>query len=310
MKLNGFLFALTLVTISHTATANPGDMLKSVLDQAKKDFQPERVAPAPPAKPEMAVPAAAPAVATAKPSKIFGVDEVGSIPRQDGEDDKGRPDNEAKDFAANWKGKTISIRGKVNRGGGLSLDLYQIYGCESILKSIKPNTPTVVTGTLDSRERGGSGGEPVGLTNCRLYDEKAGVDAGTATKVASPVTSMSVDDNEINVGYLKNTVKIFDGAGCEYILAQDDKKKGDHKPVAADDYYGKGIVLNINGQDLLVVGSNGKTGFTGKADKFQVSIPNGKQRSCGEECAKTLTTIVINKGSVKKSTPVVAYCGS
>jgi len=94
--------------------------------------------------------------------------EVGNIPREDGVDENYLPDMEAMDFSKNWKGKTISIRGEVNRGGGISVEDYYVDGCTSVLKGVGLGTIATVTGTLESRTRGGSGGEPIDLKNCQL----------------------------------------------------------------------------------------------------------------------------------------------
>ena len=94
---------------------------------------------------------------------ITTVDEIAAIPREDSPNDK-----EVVNFEKNWKGKTISITGKVNKGRGVSIGEYYVDGCSAVLKAEKVGTTVTVTGVLSSRYSGGSGGEPVELSNCRL----------------------------------------------------------------------------------------------------------------------------------------------
>lgn len=112
------------------------------------------------------------------------------------------------------------------------------------------------------------------------------------------------------IGYLAGTIKTFVGAGCEYYLTTDDKKKN-KKSIGADAAIGKGIVLNINGKDILVKGENNDKGaFLGSFDTTTLRIPAGKSKGCGEECSKTLTSFNLNSSGTVTQTPVVGYCGS
>lgn len=114
--------------------------------------------------------------------------EIGAIPLEDSL--RGR---EASDFQKNWKGKTLSFTGKVNWGGGVSIEEYNIEGCSRVLKKLKPGAVTTVTGVLASRFRGGSGGEPVELSNCRLSP-------------AASTTTLAVDHVKKGASFLESAV--------------------------------------------------------------------------------------------------------
>ena len=89
--------------------------------------------------------------------------DVPNIPFSDRIDDQGNPDKDSQDFIKNWQGKTITLR-----FGGIKLGENYVT-CSPQLKGygrIKPET--LVTGTLISRDVGGSGGNPIGLKNCKL----------------------------------------------------------------------------------------------------------------------------------------------
>ena len=76
---------------------------------------------------------------------------VGSIPRDDSPNSK-----EVENFEKNWKGRTISFTGKVNRGGGVSINEFYIVGCAAAVKNLRPGELITVTGTLVSRYSGRS----------------------------------------------------------------------------------------------------------------------------------------------------------
>jgi hypothetical protein len=137
-----------------------------------------------------------PAIVTAAAKILSTGDELGKIPMSDGFDEKERPDEEAKNFAKNWKGRELIFRGKTTRGDPIKIDEYQIYGCEKLTKGMKPNTPIVVIGRLDSRERGGSSGEPLSIKNCALYE-------GNSLPSSSPAQSSEKNTPVISPAELK-----------------------------------------------------------------------------------------------------------
>ena len=227
-------------------------------------------------------------------NKIINEKNVHLIPRS--EDDR---DDEFADFKKNWKNKRLTFQGKINRAGGLSLDAYYINGCDAALRGMKLGALVSVTGNLVARESGGSGGEPINLIKCSIAESDTS---------SSQLTSATTQDTKI--GYLAGTIKTFDGAGCSYYRASDDKKKN-KKLIGADDAVGKGFVLNLDGRDVLFKGSNNSKGeFTGSFDTNTLRIPAAKSKGCGEECSKTLTSFNLNLSGTVTQTPVVGYCGS
>jgi hypothetical protein len=120
-------------------------------------------------------------------------EEVGAIPCEDSPNDK-----EAAEFEKNWKGKTISFTGQVNRGGGISINEYYVTGCAAVVKQAKPGAILTVTGTLISRNRGGSGGEPVELANCRLGDNKNVAVGKTSVATVSSIPLQFLGNWDVN----------------------------------------------------------------------------------------------------------------
>lgn len=175
--------AMSLGLCSSAFAQNPfADLQKAMNNSQKGSTQTAAPSKQPAPQPANAQKTAAPANesgATSKP--LTTADEIAAIPLEDSGNNK-----DAKDFAKNWKGKTISITGKVNNGGGVSIDEFYVTGCSAALKGTKPNTTVTVTGTLTSRNRGGSGGEPVGLSNCRI----GGQVSATAAPNAAATTSI------------------------------------------------------------------------------------------------------------------------
>jgi hypothetical protein len=112
----------------------------------------------------------------------------------------------------------------------------------------------------------------------------------------------------IKLGFISGALKTFDGAGCYYTL-KPDKNDSNSEQIAADSYDGKGLILNINGQDTLIPGTTKNGEFFGENGQYKVKIPSGKTKSCGEECAETQTTIeLISIDNRKIVNPVIQNC--
>ena len=91
---------------------------------------------------------------------VLTEDELGQIPFSDRVDENDEPDADAKEFEKSWKGKTISLK-----FGGIKISENVVF-CEPEIKGLNPNS--IVTGVLDSRLVGGSGGNPIVLKNCHV----------------------------------------------------------------------------------------------------------------------------------------------
>jgi hypothetical protein len=92
--------------------------------------------------------------------KPFTDSEIGSIPFSDGFDANGNPNKDAKDFEKKWKGKSITMK-----AGGIKIsENYAV--CSPKVNGLTP--ANIVTGTLDDKPRGGSGGNGVYLKNCKI----------------------------------------------------------------------------------------------------------------------------------------------
>lgn len=163
---------------------------------------------------------------------------------------------------------------------------------EITLKELKP-----VYATVSWSSGSGGGSENLELDNSPVKN--------SCEKEKSAKTNLKF-------GYLTGKIKQFNGAGCTYKLLADDNKKSINKIVGADSFDGSGIVLNVDGQDILVKGGNDAKGsFSGVFGAYKVNIPSGKVKSCGEECSKTITSVVITKNpDYKNAVQVVGYCGS
>jgi len=86
--------------------------------------------------------------------------EIGNIPSSDGFDANGNLNKDAKDFEKKWKGKLITMK-----VGGIKVsENYAV--CSPKVNGLTP--ASVVTGTLDDKPRGGSGGNGVYLKNCKV----------------------------------------------------------------------------------------------------------------------------------------------
>jgi hypothetical protein len=167
--------------------------------------------------------------------------------------------------------------------------------------------PTIFHYEFSSGSGGGFDTVSIGSIDLPKACSKASAKSGWVSSEAKPTQA----SGELVFGYLKGTIKTFDGAGCTYVLGADDKKKGEQKPIAASPYEDDGVVLNINGQDVLVKMQINKGAFTGTKDGYKFDIPNGKTVRCGEECSKTFTNLQVSNGQgYKKSIPIVSYCGS
>jgi len=93
-------------------------------------------------------------------AKAWTTEELGAIPFDDGLDENGNLDEQAKDFQKNWRGKRITMT-----MGGIKLSENYAY-CSPKLKGTRPET--IVQGTLVSRPRGGSGGNSIELKDCKM----------------------------------------------------------------------------------------------------------------------------------------------
>lgn len=99
-------------------------------------------------------------LAHAGKDKPWSDEEIGAIPLEDGMDENGNPDEAAVLFVQKWKGVPI-----VMVMGGVKLT--ENYAtCSPGLRGARPQS--VVKGNLVGRARGGSGGNPVDLTNCMI----------------------------------------------------------------------------------------------------------------------------------------------
>lgn len=108
-------------------------------------------------------------VASAADLKIYSsAEQLGEIPFDDQFDANGNLTKESKGFEKNWAGKTIAIRGKLNQAGNLLVDENFVVGCKDVLKGIKLSTIVTVSGKLKSRSVGGSGGQPIQLSECKF----------------------------------------------------------------------------------------------------------------------------------------------
>jgi hypothetical protein len=97
-------------------------------------------------------------LAYANEYRLLSNEEIGAIPLEDGMDEQGNPDEGAVMFVQKWKGMPI-----VMVMGGVKLS--ENYAtCTPGLRGTRPQS--VVKGNLASRMRGGSGGNPIDLTNC------------------------------------------------------------------------------------------------------------------------------------------------
>lgn len=108
-------------------------------------------------------------ITNASENKVYSSeDQLGEIPYDDHFDENGNLDKDAKNFAKNWVGKTITIRGKLNQAGYVLIEATFVTGCKSVTKGIKLSSIVTVTGKLKSRSVGGSGGAPLELSECKL----------------------------------------------------------------------------------------------------------------------------------------------
>lgn len=119
-------------------------------------------------------------------------------------------------------------------------------------------------------------------------------------------TSLAVKSTDL--GYLTGKIETFVGAGCEYYLASDDKKKT-KKIIGSEDFSHSGIILNIEGKDILVKGRTDSRGaFLGAYDTTTLRIPAGKSKVNGESGSKTQTFFNLNSSGTVTQTSVVGYC--
>jgi hypothetical protein len=99
-------------------------------------------------------------LAYAGKDKVWSNEEIGAIPLEDGMDENGNPDEDAVLFVQKWQGIPI-----VMVMGGVKLT--ENYAtCTPGLRGARPQS--VVKGNLAGRMRGGSGGNPIDLTNCMI----------------------------------------------------------------------------------------------------------------------------------------------
>ena len=135
-------------------------------------------------------------------------------------------------------------------------------------------------------------------------------DTAKTPNTQAPQQQKEVGFTAAQFGYLAGTIKIFDGAGCAYYRKEDEKKKN-AKYLAADDYDGKGVILNIDGKDVLMAekSRNEKVRIAANQD-ITLTVRYGQSKSCGEECSLTYANFELVKGSQKITLPAYAICGS
>lgn len=190
--------------------------------------------------------------------------------------------SEAREYKRNWKNKRFVFIGKVNRSNGFDIDLDHITGCESVTRGIKTGTPIAVSAILESSSRGAR----EALITVR--DCKANI-------LSEPYSSDEIKD--IRIGELKNTIKTAETYGCFYELRTDKNKKTTVGALSADD---SGIVINVNGSDVLFKGVFGKNeSFSGKFSNFTLKIPHSNNTSLNFS----------SPTGYKLSIPVTGHCG-
>lgn len=131
------------------------------------------------------------------------------------------------------------------------------------------------------------------------------------TETVKPVPLEKAFSKE-SLGYLSGKIKIFDIAGCSFIKRDEDRKSPKPKLIGANDDKAAGLVLNPNGSDVLFeeVSRDIKLNVF-KYKDLTLLIPEGRAKSCGEECSKITTTFEVQRGKAPKViVPVVAFCGS
>lgn len=203
-------------------------------------------------------------------TNILTAKDIGKIPRSD----EFRED-ELAEFNKNWRNKKLSFLGKVNRSGGISIDEYYINGCNTALKGITPGTTVVATGLLKARDSGGSGGEPVEINACSIEIKQSLVSSAQTNDGKSSETAIAT--KEIKLGYLKGSIKIAETYGCLYALKSDSKKQRETNQIGNDSDDGTGVVINVDGRDVLVKGSYDNKGvFSGVFDGYRFLIPKNK----------------------------------
>lgn len=128
------------------------------------------------------------------------------------------------------------------------------------------------------------------------------------SNAATKADDNSNDQNVLKLGYIKDTSKMS-GGGCTYYFASNYKKSS--KPIGTDLIDEAGMVLNVNGKDVLFKGSNNNKGeFTGSFDTSTLRIPKGKSKGCGEECSEIRTHFELNISGAVSKIPVIGICGS
>lgn len=225
-------------------------------------------------------------------TKIINESNVGSIPLGDSSSV-----SEVNEFKRKWKNKQFTFIGKKNRGGGLSIANYYINGCDAVLSKFRLGETVKLSGTIVDRNSGGSGGEPIELKNCSVNDT-----------VSTKIDSTPIELSGTKIGYLKDTSKIV-GGGCTYYLSKEFDKKNS-KPIASETIDFSGVVLNIDGKDVLYKGADNKEGFLGSYGTSTLRISNGKMKDCGIECGVKTTSFILNSSGTVTQTPVKGSCGS
>lgn len=161
---------------------------------------------------------------------------------------------------------------------------------------------------------GSCGAGSINRHQLKLIDGEYKLSANARNIAASNMSSTGVTRNQF--GYLAGRIKTYEGAGCSYYRKEDEKKK-EPRTFAADDYSGKGIVLNMDGKDVLLKEKSRNSGKNHEVSSIlyedhamRLTVRFGASRSCGEECSKTMSTFEISTGDQKISIPTYAICGS
>lgn len=116
---------------------------------------------------------------------------------------------------------------------------------------------------------------------------------------------------ELRVQKLKGTIKTFNGAGCTY-YAREDLNKKSRSAIGADDDQGKGLVLNLEGEDVLLKTQRLNNPVIASNGDITVTVKDSGSRGCGEECSLILNDMTVVKASTGQriQAKTISICGS
>lgn len=172
-----------------------------------------------------------------------------------------------------------------------------------IYYSYEKNTKPMLIQYITSAGSGGAS-ETITVGGVNLPKE-CGVRQGSVSTSSTPVKL------ELAVQKLKGTIKTFDGAGCTYYAREDINKKA-RRAIGADDDQGNGLVLNLEGEDVLLKTQRLNNPVVASNGDITVTFKDTGSRGCGEECSLTLNDMTVIKASTGQriQAKTISICGS